>query len=514
MALLTSHWGLDGLLVLSSLMIGAYMFMTRKFKYWSKRGFQEISPTPFVGNFADCIFMRKSPSEFIKEIYDKAKGLGIGFYVFDKPYFVVRDKELLKHILVKDFNYFPDRYATADRVDDRLGYANLFLMKSPAWKILRTKLTPIFTSGKLKKMFDLMLTNANDLGKVFDSMHLESNGKVVEIKDICANFTTDMISNTAFGVRVNSLHDPKATFRKYGRMIFDYHFFRSLEFLIIFFIPRLVKYIKPKFFGKKPTQFLRTVFWDVIDQRINSGQKRGDLIDVLIEMKEKYKDDETMVDFKFSGDDLVSQAAIFFIGGFETSSTTMSFTLYELALNQAVQNTLRAEIHDALAKTDGKITYDMVTSLPYLDMVISETLRKYPALGFLDRLCIADYKVPNSDLVIEKDTPVFISVIGSHYNPEYFPDPEKYDPLRFTEEAKNSRPSFIYFPFGDGPRICIGSRLGLMQSKLGVIQILKDYELSPCEKTRIPMVLDPKGLSTTALGGIHLNIRKITTAAG
>ncbi|KAK1127887.1 hypothetical protein K0M31_003381 [Melipona bicolor] len=514
MALLTPYWGLDGLLVLSSLMIGAYMFMTRKFKYWSKRGIQEVPPTPFLGNFADCVFLRKTASEFVKEIYDKAKGFGIGFYIFDKPYFMVRDQELLKHILVKDFNYFADRYATADKVDDRLGYANLFMMKGPSWKILRTKLTPIFTSGKLKKMFDLMLTNAEDLGKVLDSMHLESNGKVIEIKDICANFTTDMIGNTAFGVRVNSLQDPKATFRKYGRMIFDYDFIRSLEFFTIFFFPKMVKYIKPKFFGKKPTQFLRTVFWDVIDQRVDSGQKRGDLIDVLIEMKEKYKNDDTLIDFKFNDDDLVSQAAIFFTGGFETSSTTMSFTFYELALNPAVQNTLRAEIHDALAKTDGKITYDMVMSLPYLDMVISETLRKYPPLGFLDRVCLADYKVPNSDLVIEKDTPVFISVIGSHYNPEYFPDPEKFDPLRFTEEAKNSRPNFVYFPFGDGPRACIGLRLGLMQSKLGVIQILKDYEFSPCEKTRIPMVLDPKALTTTALGGIHLNIRKATTAAG
>ena len=97
-----------------------------------------------------------------------------------------------------------------------------------------------------------------------------------------------------------------------------------------------------------------------------------------------------------------------------------------------------------------------VMSLPYLDMVVSETLRKYPPLGFLDRVCLADYKVPNSDLVIEKNTPVYISVIGNHYNPEYFPNPEKFDPLRFTEEAKNSRPSYIYFPFGEGPRICIG----------------------------------------------------------
>ena len=95
-------------------------------------------------------------------------------------------------------------------------------------------------------------------------------------------------------------------------------------------------------------------------------------------------------------------------------------------------------------------------TLPYLDMVISETLRKYPPLAFLDRVTVADYKVPNSDLVLEKGTPIFISMMGSHYDPRYFPNPEKYDPLRFTEEAKNSRPDFVYFPFGEGPHICIG----------------------------------------------------------
>ena len=175
MALLTPYWGLDGLLVLSSLMIGVYMYVTRRFKYWSKRGIKEDPPRPFVGNFADCIFLRKTSSEFMKEMYDKAKGLlGIGFYIFDKPYLMVRDLELLKHIMVKDFNYFADRHATADKVDDRLGYANLFMIKNPSWKPLRTKLTPIFTSGKLKKMFELMLTNADDLGKFLDSMHLGS----------------------------------------------------------------------------------------------------------------------------------------------------------------------------------------------------------------------------------------------------------------------------------------------------------------------------------------------------
>lgn len=488
--------------------------MTWKFKYWSRKGVMQITPTPFFGNFKNCILLKTSISEFIQDLYEKSEGLPfMGFYIFNKPFLLVRDLELVKHILVKDFNTFANKHASADSKNDRIGYSNLFIMKNPAWKYLRTSLTPIFTSGKLKKMFELMLIIGKNLEKHLELLNLDGNGKEIELKDLTASFTTDLIATTAFGLNMNSLKDPNTDFRVYGRWIFDYNIKRALDFFLIFFFPNLTKYLSIKFFGKA-TNSLRNIFWRVINQRIESNIKRNDLIDCLIELKEKHKNDENFEGFKFDGDDLVSQAAIFFTGGFETSSTTISFTLYELALNQDIQKTLRAEIHEALAQTDGKITYDMIMDLPYLDMVISETLRKYPPLGFLDRIALQDYKVPNFDLTIEKDTPIFIPMIGFHHDPKYFPNPEKYDPLRFSENVKKSRPSFVYMPFGEGPHICIGMRLGLLQSKLGIIEILKDYEVSPCEKTKIPMVLDPKGLTTTALGGLYLNIRKITIAAG
>ncbi|XP_006610855.1 cytochrome P450 6k1-like [Apis dorsata] len=514
MTLLTPYWSLDILIVSSSLMIAAYLFMTRKFKYWSRKGVMEITPTPFFGNFANCVLLKKSPSEFIRELYEQSEGLPfMGFYIFDKPFLLIRDPELVKQILVKDFNIFANKHISADSKNDRIGYSNLFVIKNPAWKYLRGKLTPIFTSGKLKKMFELMLIIGKNLEKHLESLNLDGNGKEIEVKDLSANFTTDLIASTAFGVDLNSLKDPNADFRVYGRLIFDYNIKRAFDFILIFFLPTLTKYFSVKFFGKA-TNALRNTFWRMINQRIESNVKRNDLIDCLIEMREKHKNQESFEGFKFDGDDLVSQAAVFFTGGFETSSTTISFTLYELALNQDVQKTLRTEIHDALAQTDGKITYDMIMNLPYLDMVISETLRKYPPLGFLDRVALQDYKIANSDVTIEKDTPIFIPMIGFHYDPKYFPNPEKYDPLRFSENIKKSRPNFVYMPFGEGPHICIGMRLGLLQSKLGIIEILKNYEILPCEKTRIPMVLNPKALTTTALGGLYLNIRKITTAAG
>ena len=514
MALLTPYWGLDGIIVVLSLIAAAYMYMTRKFKYWEKQGVMECPPTPFVGNFWECLVQKKSPPEFIKEMYNKGKGLPyMGIYIFDKPVFLMRDPELIKQILVKDFHVFNDKYASVD-VKDRIGYSNVFLMKNPGWKVLRAKLTPFFTSGKLKRMYELMLVVADDLDKHLEALNLDGAGKEVEMKDLCANFTTDLIGSTVFGLRVNSLNDPKAEFREHGRKIFDCNMLRGFELLSVFFIPDIVKYTHATFFSKEFGQYLRHVFWEVFNTRMKSGEKRCDLIDLLTDLRQKYGSENDMGGFKFDGDDLVGQAAAFFTGGFETSSTTMSFTLYELALNQEIQRTLRKEILDAMEESGGKLSYELVMTLPYLDKVISETLRKYPPLGFLDRISNADYKLPNSDLVLKKGTPVYISMMGMHYDPEYFPEPDKFDPERFSEENKQKRPNNVYFPFGDGPRLCIGMRLGLLQSKLGVVQVLRKYEVTPSKQTLIPMVLDPKGLTTTSLGGLYVNVRKTTSEAG
>jgi cytochrome P450 family 6 len=92
--------------------------------------------------------------------------------------------------------------------------------------------------------------------------------------------------------------------------------------------------------------------------------------------------------------------------------------------------------------------------------LFAETLTKYPPETFMTRQCVLDYKVPNEDVIIEKCTTVSIPILGVHYDEEYYPDPKKFDPERFTEENQSSRPHFTYMPFGEGPRMCIGTLRG------------------------------------------------------
>ncbi|XP_047098723.1 cytochrome P450 6k1-like [Schistocerca piceifrons] len=113
----------------------------------------------------------------------------------------------------------------------------------------------------------------------------------------------------------------------------------------------------------------------------------------------------------------------------------------------------------------------------------SESLRKYPPLPFLNRDCVEPYKIPDSDVVVDKGTAVVVSLFGLHYDPDHFPDPERYDPERFSEEQKAKRHPYVYLPFSDGPHICIGMRLGLLQTKVGLANILSKCCVQPTKNT-------------------------------
>lgn len=167
---------------------------------------------------------------------------------------------------------------------------------------------------------------------------------------------------------------------------------------------------------------------------------------------------------------IISQATQFFIAGFETTSSFISYTIFELALNPKVQEKLREEIKANVKKNNG-LTYDGIQEMEYMKLVLkgeyfplrydklkvllAESLRKYPPLPFLDRVCVANYKIPDTDIVIEKGTRIFVPLMGLHYDPQYFSEPDKFIPERFLPDNITWPPN-AYIPFGEGPRNCIG----------------------------------------------------------
>lgn len=127
-----------------------YKHATRNFDYWKNRNVPFIKPLPFVGNFYEVCTLKTVMGECIAKLYRQVKAPFFGIFVFDRPCLIVKSPELIKTILVKDFNMFKDRTVLSNETDDPIGAHLMFVIKNPEWKFIRTKLSPVFTSGKLK----------------------------------------------------------------------------------------------------------------------------------------------------------------------------------------------------------------------------------------------------------------------------------------------------------------------------------------------------------------------------
>lgn len=182
MAILTPYWSLDVLLIFLSAGLVAYFYVTRNFKYWSKRGVTELTPIPFIGNFLEICLFRKTAFAYFRKIYEESAGLPyLGFYIFDKPALLLRDPDIVKNVLIKDFNCFPDRHLCTDD-SDSLGAASLFVVKCPKWKSLRSKGTPMFTPGRMKLMFQLMVDAGKELDRYLDALELPGTSQLVKVQ--------------------------------------------------------------------------------------------------------------------------------------------------------------------------------------------------------------------------------------------------------------------------------------------------------------------------------------------
>ncbi|NXB15463.1 THAS synthase, partial [Rhagologus leucostigma] len=134
--------------------------------------------------------------------------------------------------------------------------------------------------------------------------------------------------------------------------------------------------------------------------------------------------------------------------------------------------------------------YQNVQELPYLDMVIAETLRMYPPAFRFTREAAKDCVVLGQH--IPAGAVIETAVGHLHHNPEFWPEPEKFIPERFTEEAKKERHPFAYLPFGAGPRGCIGMKMGLLETKMTLLRILQKFQFKTCPETEIPLQLKSK----------------------
>lgn len=184
MALVSPYWTLDFLLLTVSFWILLYRYFTRNFDYWRNRNVPYLTPEAFFGNFRDALLLKRTAAEHLTDLYNQMKTPFFGIFILDKPVLIVRDPELVKAVLVKDFDYFHDRTIHSDVKNEPLTAHMLFFSRNPDWRVTRAKLTPVFTTGKLKSMLGLINEVGEEMKKYIYKNCL--TGECVDAKEIAA----------------------------------------------------------------------------------------------------------------------------------------------------------------------------------------------------------------------------------------------------------------------------------------------------------------------------------------
>ncbi|XP_072400637.1 cytochrome P450 9e2-like [Diabrotica undecimpunctata] len=520
-------------LILVAVVIGGlfYYYGVKPLSYWKERGVKQTNPWWLFGDNWGVVLQRESFPDMIAKGYNTApEARYSGMYQFTLPTLVIKDLNLIKQLGVKDFDYFMDHRPFIPEKADPLWGKNLFALTGQRWKEMRPILSPSFTSSKMKSMFVLMSECGENLVNFF--MEKDTNNTEIEMKDTFTRFTNDVIASAAFGVKIDSLKNHENEFYLMGKHATNFNgFWKSMKFFGYMLIPKIYEFFKVTLFDKHVRKFFIELISETIKIREEKGIVRTDMIHLLMEARKgNHQKEEKVIDAGFAvvqesnlekvvskemtDLDITAQALIFFFAGFETVSSTMCFVAYELACNPDIQSKLRDEIRETLVQCNGKITYEALLKMKYLDMVISESMRKWPAALAVDRVCTKPYtlKPETSDektLHLDIGTIIWFPVFSIHRDPKYFPDPERFDPERFNDENKGNINPYAYLPFGVGPRNCIGSRFALLEIKVLFFHLLSNFEIVPGPKTEIPLQISKKQFNLTAENGFWFNLRKI-----
>ena len=454
-----------------------------------------------------------------------------GMYMLLTPQLVVGDPEMLKDILVRDWHVFADRTKgrkSGDEVTDNF----LTALSGNEWKRMRSVTSPTFTSGKMKSMFPVM----EDCCKLMENnirnrIRKQEGSGIYELdmRHLAGCYSMDVIAKCCFATDTNSFNDPDQVFVTYARKFFDVSktrlFFAVLLFLMPLWFRKLVGF---KGTQKESTEFFINVSKTILEQRRrdchSNHQLNGanDYLQLLIEASKDhkngnsktgteetvhdheshhgYEDDNGKVNHTLATNELkrpltdieiIASSVLFLAVGYDTTGSLITMATYLLTCNQEPQSKLYEELKRAHDENGGKFNYETISGLKYLDAVISETLRLLPPAALAERRNTEDYTFKKNGIFIPEGGSIILPIWTLHHDPNYWPEPEKFDPERFMPENRDKIVPYSYLPFGAGPRNCVGMRFALLEAKLAIANLILNFKFTSCSKTDVPLDLSP-----------------------
>lgn len=353
-----------------------YQWSKKKYDYFRVRNVPYRVPKFPFGNVNEFCASESSLAKWTKDFYFEYRnqhpfaGLFIGF----EPVIVVNDLNLAKSILVSNFSSFTEHGMYMNERDDPLS-AVLFTLGGERWRNMRTKLAPTFSNFNTRNMFNTVYQIGDQMLDFLQVTSVDTETPF-NAKNLAMRFICDSIGSCGFGLDCGALVQSDPHLLVVADNVFPR--FRLRKFFLTGMYVNFSRFLRLRALPKYITDYFRTMINETVQYREENNVIRNDFMNLLIQIKNKgvlMEDESGEILQKINYDELQAQAFMIFFAGFHTSRVTLSFALFELAINWAVQEKLRDEIQNKLAEV-GQLTYDSLNDMPYLEQVVNGELTK------------------------------------------------------------------------------------------------------------------------------------------
>jgi cytochrome P450 len=421
----------------------------------------------------NVFYFRRDPLTFLARLA-REYGDVVRFRAGPQRIFLLNHPDHVRDVLVTHHERF--HKGRALKRAKRLLGESLLTSEGEFHRRQRRLAQPAFHRQRINSYGSVMVDYAERAGERW------RDGATLDVSSEMMRLTLAAVGKTLFDADVESDADEVGEALTEVMELFDYLMLPFSELLEKLPLPPQRRFLRAR-------ARLDAIVYRIIEERRRVGGDRGDLLSMLLLAVDEEGDRTGM-----TNEQLRDEAMTLFLAGHETTANALTWTWHLLAQNPEAERRLHEEL-DAVLEGGRAPRVEDFAALRYTEMVVAETMRLYPPAWAIGRLAVEDHEV--GGYPIPRGSLVLVCQYVMHRDPRFFHDPERFDPERWTVEAKAARPQFSYFPFGGGPRRCIGEGFAWMEAVLMLATLARRWRLRPAPGPNVEahprITLRPKG---------------------
>ncbi|XP_016985467.1 probable cytochrome P450 28c1 [Drosophila rhopaloa] len=483
-----------------------YAFLVSNFGHWRRRGVLEPRVLPLLGSFPNIVWPRQHFTMDMRDIYMQYRDTHsyVGCFMLRAPKLLVLEPRLVYEIYVSAFGHFEDNDASkmVDIGKDRLVALNPFVLEGDEWRRQRAVFSTLLTNGRIRTTHAIMQRVCRDLCTFISRQSVDELDGI----DLGLRFTGESLFDCVLGIQARTFSDDPLPVVRQNQEMSAENRGLAIAGAACGLFPNLPRRLRPKVFPRSYDRFFGAMISEALRLRRSRHQERNDFINHLLELQR---------DLRLSEEDMASHVMTFMFDGMDTTSNSIAHCLLLLGRNPDCQQRLFEELEEANPGGDLP-DLDALIDLPYLSACFNESLRIYPAGGWASKTCTKEYELRGSHhsepLKLRPGDNVMVPIYALHNDPHHYPEPEVFRPERFLDGGlKTFKQQGVFLGFGNGPRQCVGMRLGLAMAKAALAAIVQKFEVLVSPRTRHGTEIDPLIFVGVHKGGIWLDFvpRKI-----